>query len=225
MKVLFHSLTILFLIAAPAAAQIASPAPAANPGPLMPRVDIFGGANLSFMKPGTDLDTTRLPGLQVSLNVSPFTGDSWLSRLGFAVEIAGARQTRSLDDALVPSAKVRVTEATILAGPTFRTLNRGRLTSQFRALFGVTRLRTTFPSDVDQPGIGPGQLPSSIGVFEDEDALSAFIGSNVDIRISRAIAVRINSGALITRFGGETQISQRVSTGLVFRWYGSDTAR
>jgi hypothetical protein len=178
------------------------------------------------MDPGADLDRTRLPGAQVALNISPFsTRDGLVSRLGFAVEVAGSRQTRTLDDALVPSTKVRLTETTLLAGPTFTTFRRGRVTSNFRALFGVARLRSTFPSDLDQAGIAPGQAPSSIGVFEDEDAFAASIGSAWDIRLNRAFAVRINSGMLLTRFGGETQLSQRVSTGIVFRWFGNDTPR
>lgn len=230
MKAVFHALAILLIAAVPAVAQsipqTPSTAPTPNAAPQTPFLEVFGGGSISFMKPGEDLGRTWQPGAQVSVNVSPFAdSDGWTRRLGFSVEASGVRHTTSLDDALVPSAQVRFTQATVLAGPTFVTMRRGRLTSQFRPLFGVTRMRTTFPSDVDQPGIAPGQLPSSIGVFEDEDSIAASIGSAWDIRITRAVAVRINQGALITRFGGKTQITQRVTTGIVFRWYGSDTRR
>lgn len=229
MKAVFPILAILFIAAAPAAAQVASPVPSTDHAPQAPQtpfLEVFGGGSISFMKPGEDLGRTWQPGAQVSVNISPFANsDSWTRRLGFTVEAGGVRHTTSLDDALVPSAQVRLTQATVLAGPTFVTMRRGRLTSQFRPLFGVARQRSTFPSDVDQPGIAPGLLPSSIGVFEDEDSLAASIGSAWDIRITRAVAVRINQGSLITRFGGKTQMSMRVSTGIVFRWYGSDTQR
>lgn len=226
MKAVFPILALLCMAAAPAAAQIAPPEPPTKTAPQTPLVEVYGGGGISFMKPGSDLDRTIQPGAQVSLNVSPFANsDSWTSRLGFAVEVGGTRRTTSLDSALVPSTQVRLTEGTVLAGPTFVTMRRGRLTSQFRPLFGVARLRSTFPTDLDQAGIAPGQPPSSIGVFEDEDSFAASIGSAWDIRLTRAFAVRINQGALITRFGGKTQFSQRVSTGIVFRWYGSDTTR
>jgi hypothetical protein len=58
-------------------------------------------------------------------------------------------------------------------------VRRGRVTAQFRGLLGVARLRSAFPSDLDveQAGLAPGQAPSSIGVFEDESAFAASIGS------------------------------------------------
>jgi hypothetical protein len=227
MKAVFYILAILFTMAAPAAAQVATPAPPpTSTAPQTPMVELYGGGTISFMRPGLDLDRTILPGAQVALNVSPFaSSDSWLSRMGFAVEVNGARYDVTLDDALVPSTKVRLTQASVLGGPTFVTMRRGRLTSQLRPLFGVARMRTTFPADLDQPGIAPGQPPSSIGVFEDEDSIAASIGSAWDIRITRAVAVRINQGSMITRFGGKTQMSMRMSTGIAFRWYGSDTRR
>jgi hypothetical protein len=222
------------IAAAPAAAQVAPPAPAAAsaPAPQKPWLEVYGGGAILFARPGSDLDRTLQPGAQVSLNVSPFVErEGWMSRLGFAVEVGGTRRTSTLDDALVPSAKVQLTETTLLAGPTFATLRRGRVTAQFRGLLGVARLRSTFPSDAEsesdlnQAGIAPGQVPSSIGVFEDESAFAASIGSAWDIRVTRALAVRINQGSLITRFGSKTQFSPRVSTGIVFRWYGSQTPR
>jgi hypothetical protein len=199
----------------------ATSTPSASVASRRPLIEVYGGGAISFMRLGEDLDRIVQPGAQVSLNVSPFGHrDTWLWRLGFAVEAGGVRYTPTLDDAIVPDTKVRLTQATLLAGPTFMTFRRGRVTSQFRPLFGVARMRSEFPSDIDQIGIAPGQLPSSIGVFEDEAAFAASLGSAWDIRITRAFAVRINQGSLITRFGGKTQFSQRVSTGIVFRWYG-----
>lgn len=227
MKTVCHVLALLLIAAAPVVAQTSTPSlptPPPTPSPVTPFLDVYGGATISFMRPGADLDRTLLPGGQVAINVSPFNNrDGALSRLGFAVDFSASRHTPSLDDALVPSTKVRVTQATFLAGPTFTTFRRGRVTSNFRALFGVARMRSTFPSDMDQVGIAPGLPPSSIGVFEDEDAFAASIGSAWDIKVSRAVAVRINQGSLITRFGGKTQFSPRLSTGIVFRWYGNDT--
>jgi hypothetical protein len=232
MRALFHTVAILFLTVVPAAAQVAAPTPTPAPPPSesltpkRPLIEVYGGGAFSFMRPGADLGRVFEPGAQVALNVSPFgRRDSWMWRLGFAVEAGGVRDTPTLDDSLVPNTKVRLTETTFLAGPTFMTFRRGRVTSQLRPLIGIARLRSEFPSDVDQFNIAPGQLPSSIGVFEDETAFAVSLGSAWDIRITRALAVRINQGGLITRFGGKTQYSQRVSTGIVFRWFGHDVPR
>jgi hypothetical protein len=229
MKSFVRTLAILSLVitAAPAAAQVATPqpqTPQSPQSPKSPRIEVYGGGTFLFLRPGADLGRIFQPGGQVSLNVSPFVdSDSWLRRLGFSVEGGGTRSTSTLDDTSVPSTKVRLTERTFLAGPTFSTMHFGRVTSQFRALFGVARLTSTFPTDIDQADIAPGQLPSSIGVFQDETAFATSIGSAWDIRLTRALALRINQGTLITRFDSKTQFSPRISTGIVFRWYGNQT--
>jgi hypothetical protein len=150
MRALFHTVAILFIpllfnTAAPAAAQVVAPpaapvptapvptatsTPSASVASRRPLIEVYGGGAISFMRPGEDLDRIVQPGAQVSLNVSPFGHrDPWLWRLGFAVEAGGVRYTPTLDDAIVPDTKVRLTQATLLAGPTFMTFRRGRVTS------------------------------------------------------------------------------------------------
>jgi hypothetical protein len=178
------------------------------------------------VRPGTDLDRAGLAGAQAAFTIHPFSGDGFRSRLGFAAEYLAARRTPELDDVRLPGTdvqlpgtKVRFTEQAFLAGPTVRMIRRERFSSQLRVLVGVARLETSFPSDLTQAGIAPGDTPSSIGVFGNDTALAASIGSAWEIRVSRVMAVRVNPSLLITRFHDDTQFGQRLSTGLVFRWY------
>jgi hypothetical protein len=220
-------------VAAPCAAQsqaenapdqpIAPVASVSPPGVvMMPRIDIFGGLTLLRLVPGTDLDRTGLAGWQAALTMYPFKGDRSVSRLGFAAEVVGAQRTPTLDDTQVPGTKVELTENTFLFGPTLRLIRRERFSSNLRMLLGVARLRTSFPADLTQAGIASGATPGSIGVFNDENVFAASVGSAWEIRVSRLVAVRVNPSLLITRFHGGTQLTQRFSTGLVFRWYGQD---
>jgi hypothetical protein len=210
-------LAMPMMMADRAAAQSVSNAP-----PAPPHLDVFGGLMLLRLTPGSDLDRAGVPGWQAALTVYPFGGDRWVSRLGFAAEVVGAQRTPALDDAQVPGAKVQLTENTFLFGPTLRLVRRERFSSNLRVLVGVARLRTGFPSDLAQDGIAPGETPGGIGVFEDDNAFAASVGSAWEIRVSRVVAVRLSPSMLITRFHGETQLAQRFSTGLVFRWYRHD---
>jgi hypothetical protein len=56
-------------------------------------------------------------------------------------------------------------------------------------------------------------------IFEDETVFAAAFGTAWDVRLTRALAVRLNPTLMLTRFSGETQVTQRFSTGLVV-WFG-----
>jgi hypothetical protein len=98
-------------------------------------------------------------------------------------------------------------------------LDLGRFTSRARALFGVAHVSSEFPTDAINAGIAPGQTPQDIGIFEDETVFAAAFGTAWDVRLTRALAVRLNPTLMLTRFSGETQVTQRFSTGLVV-WFG-----
>jgi hypothetical protein len=173
-------------------------------------MDISGGLTLVRMAPGPDLDRAAMPGWHVSVSLYP------LGRLGLTAEVAGARRTPTLDDASNPDAPVRLRQTSFLVGPSFRTLQFGRVSSRLRALFGVARLSAEFPSEAQAHGITPNQTPHDIGLFANETAFAAAFGSAWDIRLSRALALRLNPTLMVTRFGGGTQLSQRFSTGIVW---------
>ena len=165
------------------------------------------------MSPGPDLDRTGLVGWSGSFSFYP------MRRLGVVAEISGARRTPELEDTLVADAPVRLRQTSFLAGPNFRMMSRGRFTARARAMLGVARLTSEFPSDLAIGGITPGQTPQDIGIFEDETAFAAAFGTAWDIRLSRALALRLNPTFMLTRFNDETQFTQRFSTGLVV-WFG-----
>ncbi|HYZ87315.1 MAG TPA: hypothetical protein VE621_23070 [Bryobacteraceae bacterium] len=178
----------------------------------LPRLELSPGFNLVRLSPGPDMERTALPGWNMSATIFP------TSRLGFTAEIGGARSTRSISDALIPDSRVRLNQTTFLAGPAVRLFRRDRFNSTFRAMFGVARGRSEFPSDEVPAGIISGQGPSSVGIFGDETVFASAIGSMWDIKLTDTIAWRIAPSFLFTRFGGETQITQRFSTGIVLRF-------
>jgi hypothetical protein len=220
MRPTVHSVLVAIVVATPAWAQSvpASPPSVATPSSqVSPRLDVSGGLTLARIEPGPDLDRQGLAGWHASIAVYPF------SRLGVAAEFAGARRTPSLEDTRVPDAQVRLNQRTFLVGPSVRIIRRNRLSTSFRALFGVAPVTAEFPSDVVQIGILPGQTPADLGLFEDDTVFAAAIGSHWDIALSRTLAVRLNPSLLITRLGEDTQLTQRFSTGLVFRLGGGRT--
>lgn len=219
-KTVARAALILMMLTSAASAQVVSepttpvPSPSTVAAPDWPQFDIFGGLSLVRMSPGPDLDRAGLVGWSGSFAFHP------TRRLGMIAEISGARRTPELEDALVADAPVRLRQTSFMAGPTFRMLSRGRFTARARALFGVSRLTSEFPSDQVIGGITPGQTPQDIGIFEDETAFAAAFGTAWDIQLSRAVALRLNPTLMLTRFNDETQVTQRFSTGLVV-WFGS----
>jgi hypothetical protein len=185
------------------------PSQPAAPAPDWPLFDVSGGLSLVRMSPGPDLDRAGLVGWSGSFSFNA------TRRLGIVAEIAGARRTPELEDTLVPDAPVSLRQTSFLVGPTFRMMSRGPLTARMRAMVGAARLTSEFPSDQTLSGIVPGQTPQDIGIFEDETAFAAAFGTAWDIRLARALALRVNPTFMLTRFNGETQFTQRLSTGLV----------
>ena len=137
MRPTVHSVLVAIVVATPAWAQSvpASPPSVATPSSqVSPRLDASGGLTLARIEPGPDLDRQGLAGWHASIAVYPF------SRLGVAAELAGARRTPSLEDTRVPDAQVRLNQRTFLVGPSVRIIRRNRLSTSFRALFGVARV-------------------------------------------------------------------------------------
>jgi hypothetical protein len=117
-------------------------------------------------------------------------------RAGSSAEIAGARRTPSLSDAAVPDTQVRLSETTFLIGPAIRIVQRERFCTSGRLLFGAARITSSFPSDLVQSRIAPGQTPASIGVFQDQTAFAFGFGSTLDITVTPSVALRFSPGLL-----------------------------
>jgi len=210
---------LLILVLTLSAPELSAQSPAAAPSTAsLPRFDLFGGVTLLRMKPGPDLARTGLAGWQAAVTLFPVAGDGLVSRLGVAAEIVQARRTPSLDDVQVPGTSVQFIEHTFLVGPAFRIIRRERLTSNFRALFGVASLSTKFPGDHAQAGIARGEEPATIGVFANETVAAAGIGTAWEIRMTSRVALRVNPSVLLTRFADEIQVGPRLTTGIVVRW-------
>lgn len=211
----------LFLLARPASDVFAQPPPGEPvPSEARPttRFDLFGGLTLVRMRPGTDTERTGLAGWQASATFYPFPGQGFRSRFGVAAEFVRARRTPALDEVQVPGTEVRITENTFLSGVAIRMIRGERVSSNMRVLVGVASVSTAIPRPLDQTGIGPGLTPRNIGVFEDETTFAMAFGGAWEIRVAPRVAVRVHPTALITRLGGETQLSPRLTTGMVFRW-------
>ena len=104
-----------------------------------------------------------------------------------------------------------------LVGPRIKVMERGRLSSSFRALFGGSTATTT-PSlaDVgDDPRIGP--------IFRqaDESVFAMVFGASFDVAINDTVAIRvIQPNFALTKYGDETQKNFRLSSGVIFNLGG-----
>jgi hypothetical protein len=210
------TLVLTLFVTTPAWAQLAS---APN---LPPFLDVFGGFAVIRLNPAPDLDEVdgnTLSGGQIALAGYP------TNRVGVAFEATFTRRNARLDEDLLPDVRPRLKQQTYLVGPSFRLLQKARLSTTLRALIGAARMNVDFD---DEDGGRPA--PPNAGAFSDGTVFAASIGSAWDIGISQPVAIRLNPSMLITTYGKETtlpdgrevtdgvQVNPRFTIGIVFRF-------
>lgn len=171
-------------------------------------VEVFGGYFVANMKPeNTDFNRTTMNGWNTSITGYP------TSRLGFTADFTGSYANAqplangSLSD-------VSIHQYSYMAGPQFRVIRRERFETSFKALFGAAR-----------GYIPDGSLPAGSLTYGqlDQTVFAAQFGSNLDVKVSKIMALRFSPGLYFTRFGNdETQKNFRFSVGPVFRFGGGE---
>ena len=103
-----------------------------------------------------------------------------------------------------------------LVGPRIKMMQRGRLSSSFRAVFGAS-IGTTFPAvaDINDDVIGPTFR------FADETVFAMDLGVSFDISVNDSVAIRlIQPNFNITNYANESQKNFRFSSGVIFNLGG-----
>ncbi len=159
-----------------------------------------------------EIEKDKLSGFHSSLTY-------WLTgRLGIMGEFSGHYNG---EFPLPPNAsgltQMDFEQVQFLVGPRIKMLQRGRLSSSFRAVFGAS-IGTTFPAfaDVNDPLIGD---PAIGPLFRaaDETVFAMDIGVSFDVSVNDTVAIRVIQPNLnITNYAGEYQKNFRFSSGLIF---------
>ena len=189
----------MFLMSAPRRSR--TPAYAAQ------SVEVFGGYFVANMKPeNSALNRTTMNGWNTSITGYP------TSRLGFTADFTGSyanvRPTSSNSD-------ISLHQYSYMAGPQFRLLRKEHFEISTKALFGAAR--GYIPDDSLPSGL---TLPNNV---LDQTAFAAQFGSNIDINVSKRMALRFSPGLYLTQFGtDQTQKNFRFSVGPVFRFGGGE---
>jgi hypothetical protein len=165
-------------------------------------LEIFGGYTLGRMRPD---DFTRATVTGWDTAITAYV----TSRIGITGDIAGYYGTaHPIDDSgdagSLAAASVR--QYSFMAGPQVRLLRTRRIETSARALIGAAH------SDIRNTASYP----------QDQNSIAALIGSSLDIKVSRRIALRFSPGMYITHFGGQTQRTMRFGIGPVFRLGGGE---
>jgi hypothetical protein len=70
-------------------------------------------------------------------------------------------------------------------------------------------------------GAAYGYVPGTASNIIDQTTFASLVGSNVDVKVSKRIAMRFSPGLYLTQFGdGQTQKNFRFSVGPVFQFGG-----
>jgi hypothetical protein len=172
-------------------------------------IEIFGGYAVVRMKPENESNRATLNGWNTSI-----TGYVTY-RMGITADFAGYYGTanpvvtvnaNSLATTTVGPISVR--QHSFMAGPQFRIIHKKKFQTSFKAVFGGAR----------------GHGAASTYNAPDETSFAALFGSNFDVNVSRAVALRFSPGLYVTQFGsGQTQKNLRFSMGLVFRLGGGES--
>ena len=173
----------------------------------------LGGAYLRAA-PGANAKTVNLGGFDVS--ATKFV----TRRIGLTANVRGYFGSADLSGNGAPVA-VRtgtgitnpfVSEYTFVAGPQVRIVNRRRLHTGVRALFGA--VDGVFDKDLQ------GLNPASVGLYNNQTTFAGQFGGVLDFDLSQRIALRATPGLLLTHFNGSFQKDFGVGVAAVFRFGG-----
>ena len=198
----------------PPAEAAANPAPAEVQAQEAGTTQIFVGYSFLDMKPANEeaeIDKEKLSGWHTSLTY-------WLNgRFGIMGEVSAHYGG---EFPLPPNAQglamFDFDQVQFLVGPRIKMLQRGRLSSSFRAVFGAST-GTTFPAVADINDNVAGPILRSA----DETVFAMDFGVSFDVSVNDTVAIRVfQPNFNITNYGEETQSNFRFSTGVIFSFGG-----
>jgi hypothetical protein len=163
-------------------------------------VQIFGGYTVGKMKPENEANRTTMNGWNTSVTgyVTP--------RFGLTADVAGyyGNVTASAATGSSPET-VKARQYSFMAGPQFKVLRSRRVETSLRVLAGGAY----------------GYLPNYSEV--NQTVFAALVGSNIDLKMTKRVAMRFSPGMYVTRFGtDQTQKNFRFSVGPVIEFGGAN---
>jgi hypothetical protein len=158
-----------------------------------PLVELYGGYNYAKTTPQPAAPKTDLSGFV--FGVSPFA-TKW-----FGATFELSKQYGTIGSSNATYANASIHESSFLAGPTFRVLNRDRVTASVKTLLGGTQ--------------GQVMLPASTA---SETRFTVMLGGSVDVGVNKWLAFRVEPGLFRTSFASQNQNALRISFGPVFRF-------
>jgi hypothetical protein len=172
-------------------------------------LELFGGFKFANMRPEQDYNSVTMNGWNASATLYP------THRVGLTADFAGYYGTAQAPVSIVPSQPdVTVRQYSFMGGPQIRLIHKGAFETSVKALFGAAR---GYLPDV------PTSVTASSNYTYDETKFAALFGSNIDLNVSRRVALRFSPGIYITQFGQNyTQKSFTFSVGPVFKFGGGE---
>ena len=173
-------------------------------------LELFGGFKFTNMRPEQNYDNLAMSGWNASATAYV------THRFGFTADVAGYYgSTAPPASASGTGTDLDVRQYSFMGGPEVRLIHRRVFNASAKALFGAAYgYLPDVPSGV--------AAPSTDGAF-DQTKLAALFGADIDMNISRRVALRFSPGVYITQFGqDQTQKSFTISFGPVFRFRGRE---
>jgi len=163
-----------------------------------PRYEVFLGYSYLNAKPANTIDRLSMHGahLEVFYPIS--------RRLGPVLDISAHIGTTDIPQSTFGASEVNISQYAITTGVRFNGLQWKRLRGTMRALVGISM----------------GDVSSDLAreFWIEETVFAAALGGGVILDLSDWVALRIvQPNLFLTTFGDDTQISTRVSTGLVLK--------
>jgi hypothetical protein len=164
------------------------------------KVELFGRFKLANITPEQDYSSFRMSGWNTSATYYP------THRLGLTADFAGYYGTAQVPASIAPGQPdVDVRQYSFMGGPQIRLIHTKMFDTSVKALIGAAH----------------GYVPDATTL--DETKIAALVGSNIDLKVTRHVALRFSPGLYITKFGpDQTQKSFSFSVGPVFRFGGNE---
>ncbi len=163
------------------------------------RYEVFIGYSYLNAKPNRDLDHFGLHGAHIEV-FYPVS-----RRLGPVLDLSGHFGTVDVPPNIYGVSEVEISQFAITTGIRYNGFQWKRLRTALRALVGISTGR-----------VG---MDLSSGLWIEETAFAAAFGGSIMLDLSDRVSLRlIQPNFFLTTFGGNTQFSQRISTGLVVKF-------
>jgi hypothetical protein len=161
--------------------------------------EFFFGYSLLNAKTDSDLDRSTLHGGNLAFFYA--ISEGW----GLVLDVSGHGGTVDAPEGVYGVSEIEVSQLAIMTGVRKSGLKWGRLRLAARALIGLTT--------------GSAETDLARSLWVEETGFAAALGGTLMLDVSDTIAIRlIQPNLFLTTVGDETQLGQRLSTGLVVKF-------